>query len=161
MNTITIDGEIFEIIEIPEHSYDIKDQLIRRVIESDNKYCLLAKIGEEKPIEEEEPVYTIGNLQWTQTIGKMTWINAVEYCDKLNYGGYQDWRLPTINEIFTIIDYNKYEPACKIEECYLAGYWSSTTDANGEIYAWRVNFNLGDINLGNKFNDYYVMAVRR
>ncbi|HQJ60359.1 MAG TPA: DUF1566 domain-containing protein, partial [bacterium] len=35
---------------------------------------------------------------------------AVSYCETLVYSGYDDWRLPTIEELETIIDYGKSEP---------------------------------------------------
>ncbi len=37
--------------------------------------------------------------------GKMTWDEAVEYCENLTLGGYDDWRLPTAEELFSISDF--------------------------------------------------------
>ncbi len=41
-----------------------------------------------------------------------------------------------------------------------SNYWSSTTNANNNDNAWRVNFNNGNVNNNNKSNTYYVRAVR-
>ncbi len=38
--------------------------------------------------------------------GKMTWSEAMEYCENLELGGYDDWRLPTADELFSISDFS-------------------------------------------------------
>jgi len=45
-------------------------------------------------------------LMWQQTpeTNKMTYIEAVEYVENLELGGYTDWRLPTIKESFSLAD---------------------------------------------------------
>ncbi|MFA9424463.1 MAG: DUF1566 domain-containing protein [Sedimentibacter sp.] len=47
------------------------------------------------------------NLTW-QVIPsdeQMTWDEAVEYCENLELGGYDDWRMPTLKEAFSISDF--------------------------------------------------------
>ena len=36
--------------------------------------------------------------------------DAQKYCDKLNIGDFDDWRLPTRMELLTIVDDTKYNP---------------------------------------------------
>ncbi len=36
---------------------------------------------------------------------QMTWDEAVEYCENLELGGYDDWRMPTLKEAFSISDF--------------------------------------------------------
>ena len=43
-------------------------------------------------------------LQWSnKSPNKISWNNAVAYCNNLNEDGYSDWRLPNIDELRTLI----------------------------------------------------------
>ena len=44
-------------------------------------------------------------LMWQQTIptDPYKWDGAVSYCNSLSYAGYSDWRLPTPQELLTIV----------------------------------------------------------
>ena len=70
------------------------------------------------------------------------------YCENLTLpaGGYSDWRLPNRNELQSIVDYSRYNPA--IDTTYFPGtvasyYWSSTTYAYSTSIAWNVYFGYG------------------
>jgi len=105
-------------------------------------------------------------LMWQQeTAGRMTWENAISYCEDLVLAGWSDWRLPNRNEIQSIVDYATYFPA--IDTIVFPGmvwdgvYWSSTTSASNSGYAWFVCFEIGAIlNYYSKSHTYYVRAVR-
>lgn len=47
-------------------------------------------------------------LIWEQTpsAGPVTWGEAGEYCENLELGGYSDWRLPTLKELFSISNFS-------------------------------------------------------
>ncbi len=47
--------------------------------------------------------------------GKLTWEDAVEYCDNLELGGYDDWRIPTVEELFSISDFSQGWPFLDME----------------------------------------------
>ncbi len=108
-------------------------------------------------------------LQWqdnteASTVTEKNWVEAIKYCENLTLDGYSDWRLPNVNELKSIIDRSKKDPAIvdgftNVKSGY---YWSSTTTITHKRTAWYVDFNIGYINNdGNKANvDYYVRCVR-
>ena len=67
------------------------------------------------------------NLMWykddvediTTAIQSVTFDDAKKYCENLNYAGFKDWRLPTIDELRTIVDdYSDIETngRCQVSE---------------------------------------------
>ncbi len=48
------------------------------------------------------------NLMWQEIPidTKMSWAEAMEYCENLELGGYDDWRLPTAKELFSLSDFS-------------------------------------------------------
>ncbi|CAN2045259.1 hypothetical protein GMMP1_1510011 [Candidatus Magnetomoraceae bacterium gMMP-1] len=104
-------------------------------------------------------------LMWQQVTApkKMTWQQALKYCEKLNFAGYNDWRLPNIKELASIVDLRKYKPAIDgkyFSETMSEFYWSSSSAAGYNGFAWGVYFYVGYDNYGTKSSSYYVRAVR-
>ena len=54
-------------------------------------------------------VTTDKGLQWAQDAGgqEMSWHEANDYVKKLRLGGHSDWRLPTKEELESLISYCK------------------------------------------------------
>ena len=103
-------------------------------------------------------------LMWQQATapGEYTWREALSYCENLTLAGYTDWRLPSVKELRSIVDYSVYNPA--INTRYFPDtlhfyYWSSTPNAYN-TYAWGIYFYQGDDSYQNKADPYYVRAVR-
>ena len=100
-------------------------------------------------------------LMWVKdtTPGVFTWLKAIEYCEGLGDG----WRLPTIEELISIVDYSRIDPA--IDSVFFnaqsSDYWSSTTNAYDPGYAWYVDVYYGYVSYAYKSSSSnYVRAVR-
>jgi len=92
---------------------------------------------------------------------RRTWCEALAYCEKLSFAGHNDWRLPNVREIQSIVDYGRSDPS--IDPVFGALpflYWSSTSGVPNAD-AWNVTFSSGYVNVWDKnSNEIYVRAVR-
>jgi hypothetical protein len=87
----------------------------------------------------------VGNLEWQSDISpkKMTWQEAKDYAASLGGG----WRLPTREELLTLVDDTKYNPACSVfPDCPSDWFWTSTPWAGSSSFAWFVYFTNGTAN---------------
>ena len=130
-------------------------------------------------------------LQWSEKAPKtMEWDDAMNYCKNLNEGGHNDWRLPNINELRTLIQNcpaTQSGGECKVTDSCLSysdcrndacngcssdssgghskfgdtrWFWSSSVRSDNSDKTWGVSFDDGGVSFGSKSTDDYVRCVR-
>ena len=112
--------------------------------------------------------------------GKVTWQNAQAFVDGLNAGRFPecdakhtDWRLPTVQEMQSLVHYGFYNPAMSnaagtkpwqpddvFSNAKSDNYWTSTPDAGNPDFAWRTRFDRGLVFTEHKSYPFYVWPVR-
>ena len=107
------------------------------------------------------------NLMWEDTPhvreAKIRQPRSVIYCKELRVGGFEDWRLPTIKELLTIVDYTRISPAILRAFSYVEDesfYWTKTHVADEDDAFWGVNFKRGYSSKASEYYDRYVRCVR-
>ena len=104
-----------------------------------------------------------GDGQITPEDDNMPWCEALAYCENLSLAGHDDWRLPNVRELQSIVDYGRHDPAIDpVFEAVSDSYWSSTSGAFFPGFAWIVVFNVGFVGgLDDHEGSYlYVRAAR-
>jgi hypothetical protein len=110
----------------------------------------------------------LSGLMWTRNADKANgtadWEQAVSGAGACKDGGFTDWRLPNRNELASLIDLGKFNPALPeghpftgVQPSY---YWTSTTFANNGDHAWIIHFFTGFITHDDKGGTHYVWYVR-
>lgn len=104
--------------------------------------------------------------------GTMNWYQAVDYCRNLDIASRKGWRLPSIEELSSLMDTSQTgAPAVpsgvfdNVQCACCVGYWSCTTDKHSSDYAWLVWMDSGlvwaDTEVpSNGGGSYYVWPVR-
>ncbi len=86
---------------------------------------------------------------------------AQAYCKKLHFNGHSNWRLPVIEELKSISDKNRYDPAINETFKNTASdlYWSSSELS--AKYTWNVDFEGAGIVNRKKSSKDYVRCVAK
>jgi hypothetical protein len=106
-------------------------------------------------------------LEWQcESPGEMTWHGGQAYAGSLSLNGKNDWRLPTLAELESLLDRTKHRPEGRPlmrEEVPFRdelSYWSSTTFEDHTKNAWIVMFDGAYLLSYYKSNLYHVRCVR-
>lgn len=122
------------------------------------------ELGRQKPSTWRDPKT---GLEWQcESPGEMTWHDAQEYAKSLSLDGKDDWRLPTLAELESLLDRTKgrsdgrplMREAVPFQDTL--SYWSSTTFERHTKNAWIVMFDGAYVLSYYKSNSYSVRCVR-
>ena len=104
-------------------------------------------------------------LLWRQAdLAPVTWRTAHALCEELSFAGIEDWRVPNLVELFSLIDATRWLPCIDPTVFPQFGYftdlwiWSSTTSQSVES-AWVINFYNSLVVDTGKFNRNMVWCV--
>jgi len=112
---------------------------------------------------------TLTGLMWTQDAslnGFNLWSESLDFCMALDVAGHENWRLPNVKELLSLIDYGNYSPALPVEHPFSSVasgwcYWTSTTSPLDTEDAFDVAMTTGTLQPHNKdFTACIVWCVR-
>ncbi len=86
---------------------------------------------------------------------KKDWNNAIDYCTRLKHSDFNDWRLPSKEELHGI-----YAKERNLHYLASSRYWSSSEYTSEDSRALYVGFYDGRVSHSNKSNRLYVRCVR-
>jgi hypothetical protein len=79
------------------------------------------------------------NTMWQKSdFPAASWESALAQCEQSQVGGYTDWRLPTKNDLQTVIDPASASLWPTVFSSHAGSYWSSTTRNDAPASAWVV-----------------------
>ncbi len=110
------------------------------------------------------------DLHWTlhadiagQRVDWQQALVAVEQLNKDCFAGFNRWRLPSINELESLIDCGTHNPALPVNHHFTSlreGYWSSTTSFFETDWAWVLYLEKGACGVGHKAGrNFFVWPV--
>jgi hypothetical protein len=113
------------------------------------------------------------------TDGGFCWQDAIAHCEGLELGGHSDWRLPSMDDFFTLLDDCDVDLTtdhgecrscddsetchalfCGKHGCGVSTYWSSSLSPFMTNCAWQVDFNGGWLGIADISNWFAVRCVR-
>ncbi len=102
----------------------------------------------------------------TGTASTYTWQNALKLAVTANtaqYKGHNDWRLPNVKELESLVDIGRYNPAIDttvFPRTPSGRFWSSSVYTPDAALAWNVNFGSGGTGANGRGITYRVRLVR-
>jgi hypothetical protein len=94
--------------------------------------------------------------------GSLTYADAEKAVKEFRAGGFNDWRLPTVDELNALVDRERYnpaaDPALNMKSDY---YWTSSPVASDPGCAWFVDFYHGYVSIAGRNGKCRVRARAR
>jgi len=103
-------------------------------------------------------------LTWQTTDTKKVWEAAIAYCEELDYANHQDWHLPSIRALETIVVITSSDMTIDLvvfPQTKPSHYWSATTYEGRDGAAYAIDFSNGMLVSDDKAFELYVRCVRK
>lgn len=104
-----------------------------------------------------------GNGLGCNSGGLLSFANAITWANGLSFAGHTDWRMPTIREAHTIINFSGFNPPVynpPFVNMKPETYWTSTPHPLWSANGYYISYFDGRTTSQDKANALYVMAVR-
>jgi hypothetical protein len=132
-------------------------------IDTPKRFRVLAAFGSAAVLDVET------GLVWEQapSTSSFTWSSAQFHCNASTTGGRRGWRLPTIQDLASLVDPNNLEgdpdipPGHPFSNVSATFYWSATTSVLDAGSAWYVDFlDEGGVGFDLKSSSFPAWCVR-
>ncbi len=92
-------------------------------------------------------------------------LTAAWHCNRLTVGNRKGWRLPTLQELASLVDPSHPNPALPAGHPFSSSvqssyYWSASTSASNASLAWAVGLFDGDVSVDYKADTLFAWCVR-
>ncbi|MCK0536741.1 Lcl domain-containing protein [Alcanivorax quisquiliarum] len=101
---------------------------------------------------------------------KLNWQDSIAHCESSTYAGYDNWRLPNINELLYALPNEVFQHQTRVTfppgelwnptASFRKVYWSSTTNHQDDAQAWGVESESYNSPRFSKNDSYHVRCVR-
>ncbi len=140
-----------------------------------NTGLMWEKKSDDGSLHDKDNTYIWSNLDLTPEATIWDWLEDVNAEGGTGLAGHADWRIPHVKELQSIVDYEELDPAVGasfdggcVPGCANVGcscttnfnYWTSTTSAASDSFAWVLNFGSGAVDFNSKDSGRFVRAVR-
>jgi len=102
------------------------------------------------------------NVMWSKESFSGNWTQVHFLCQQFRAGGYDDWRVPNVMELFSLVRMGGEENGIAWSNLELNSvvdwYWSSTPRGPGG--AWMVSFYKGDVDGAATWHQHQCRAIR-
>ncbi|CAK0774600.1 exported hypothetical protein [Gammaproteobacteria bacterium] len=85
----------------------------------------------------------------------ISWVDALAAAKNSRLAGHDDWRLPNAEELASLVDYSRFNPAINTSIFSIAPfgwYWTSTSYMSDPSAAWFVGFDDGNFYSGGHYH---------
>ncbi len=107
----------------------------------------------------------VTGLVWQrEALEELDWEGAKTYCDGLQVGAFSDWRLPSLIELVSVVDYSKNNLALDLSAflgpAVSPTYWTASSYGPNPANAWTIDFTVGLPKPRSKAEVRWVRCVR-